>query len=146
MGIEVDRYETLKKTLDKKRYGHPRFYELLDMEAKLHSRKAHDYASDEDALSNFRQVAAFIGVRPAQVALMFLATKFYRLQNLTARGNAPMNESVLDTLNDISIYSKLYRILLEEEDDRKPDLDNGAGYSFVQAHHGWAMVNHDGPE
>ena len=97
----------------KKRYGHPRFYELVDEISELHSRKNHDYATDEDPLSNFKQVAKAVGVEPWVVGMMFIAEKFYRLVNLIERGDVK-NESKEDTLSDMAVYALITRILMEE--------------------------------
>ena len=98
-----------------KRFGHPRFYELVEAEAELHSRKAHDYASQADPLSNFRNVGAVTGLRPWQVGYVMIAVKFFRLVNIFTSGEDALNESPEDSLTDISVYSKLTRIMLEEE-------------------------------
>ncbi len=96
------------------RHGHARFYEILDEMAKLHSAKAHDYAGDEDPLSNFRQVAAAMGLKDWEVGIMFIAVKFYRLINLLARGEDAENEPIEDTLMDLSVYGILTKIMREE--------------------------------
>ncbi len=95
--------------------GHPRFYELLELEAKLHSSKNQDYAKEESPLSNFYLVAESLGIKPSDVALMHIATKYFRIVNLSQEGRDPMNESKEDTLSDMAIYAKIMRILLEEE-------------------------------
>lgn len=107
---------------EEKRYGHPRFYEILENMAKIHSRKAHDYAGDEDPLSNFRQVAAIMrqikgleAIEDWHIGIMFIAVKFFRLINLLARGEDAENEPVEDTLTDSSVYGILTRIMREED-------------------------------
>ena len=98
-----------------RRRGHPRFYELQELEAEIHSRKNQDYAKEESPLSNFYLVAESLGIKPSDVALMHLGTKYFRIVNLTQEGTEPLNESKPDTLTDMSIYAKIMRILLEEE-------------------------------
>lgn len=100
-------------------YGHPRFYELLEEESRIHSDKNHDYASSEDPLKNFREVGKTMGMKAWKVAYFFVVHKFYRLVNLLQSGKTPLNESVPDTLTDMSIYIKLFRILWEEEEEKK---------------------------
>ena len=95
--------------------GHPRFYELLELEAQLHSSKNQDYAKEESPLSNFYLVAESLGIKPSDVALMHIATKYFRIVNLSQEGREAMNESKEDTLSDMAIYAKIMRILLEEE-------------------------------
>lgn len=95
--------------------GHPRFYELLELEAQLHARKNTDYAKEENPLSNFYLVGESLGKRAAEIALMHIATKYFRVVNLWQEGKDALNESMEDTLSDMSIYAKIMRILLEEE-------------------------------
>ncbi len=104
---------------DKRRYGHPRFYEILDKMAALHSSKAHDYATDEDPLTNFRMVGEATFRKPWQVAWQFIATKFFRLVNLLGGTKAPANESIDDSFMDMAVYCILAIIMREEEDAGK---------------------------
>ncbi len=100
-------------TDNEKRYGHPMFYKTLEAMAELHSRKAHDYAGDEDPLSNFRNVAKVIGSTDWEVSIMFLTTKFFRLMNLLDRGDEAENEPIEDTLMDLAVYAILTKIMRE---------------------------------
>ncbi len=95
-----------------KLYGHPRFYEILEEIKEATSRKAHDYASDKDPLSNIKQVAEVIGTEPYMVTFMFIATKFFRVANLLQRDET-LNESIDDSLLDIAVYAILMKILME---------------------------------
>ncbi len=105
-----------------KRYGHPEFYKILERMARLHSAKAHDYATDEDPLTNFRDVAQSMGISPWQVGWQFIATKFYRLVNLWKRAKGPDNESIDDSLMDMAIYCILTIILRGEDNGKKEPL------------------------
>jgi hypothetical protein len=99
-----------------KQYGHPRFYELLEQMAELHSRKNHDYADQADPLSNFKEVAGATGVTPFTVIRMFLATKMARIKQLSVKENLVIGESIRDSLLDLAIYALLGIISLEEAD------------------------------
>ena len=46
--------------------------EFLVHEARILNWKRGEYSSNEDRLQNFREVAAFMGLRPAEVALTYL--------------------------------------------------------------------------
>jgi len=83
-------------------------------------RKRHDYASDDDPLSNFRFVAYVVdfavkkGVRGrALVYLVHIATKLARLIELLGAGKVPNNESIEDTLRDLGVYSQIWRTDLQ---------------------------------
>ncbi len=110
----VDAMEPPKE--DERRYGHPRFYEILDKMAALHSSKAHDYATDEDPLTNFRMVGKATFRKPWQIAWQFIATKFYRLVNLLGGVKDPSNESLEDSFMDMAVYCILAIIMREEEE------------------------------
>lgn len=114
----------LKKDLHKKLKdlkilgGHPRFYELLSQIAELHSKKNSNYAEDSDPLSNLREcekigVSAHIGVA------IRLTDKFSRYIQLLKGKKDLVGESMFDTLLDISVYSLLSIILIEEHQKKK---------------------------
>jgi hypothetical protein len=96
------------------RHGDPRFYQLLEEIAELHSRKNHDYAKTTEPLSNFTRSAAF-GVEPWRGILVRMSDKWSRLEQL-ASGKTPKNESMRDTLIDLSVYSLLCILLHEQAD------------------------------
>ena len=95
------------------RHGHPKFYTLIEEICELHSRKNHDYATDENPLSNFRRSEAF-GV-PAWVGILVrMSDKWSRIEQL-ANGKTAQNESLRDSLIDLAAYALLGIILLEEQ-------------------------------
>lgn len=97
-----------------KRYGHPRFYQLLDEMADTHSRKNHDYADQNDPLSNFKEVALATHLTPFQVLHVFIATKCARIRQLTTKTNLVIGESIKDSLLDLAVYALLWIIHIEE--------------------------------
>jgi hypothetical protein len=100
------------KTRMKTEGGDPRFLAILDEMRSLHQMKAFDYGADEDPLANLRASEDF-GI-PAYVgALIRLNDKVRRLMSLVKKGKLA-NESAIDSMNDISCYAILARILYEE--------------------------------
>ena len=99
---------------NKIRGGHPRFYELLDEIADLHERKNNGYAKDNDPLSNLR-VAESFGIEAYKGVLIRLSDKWSRIQELSKGKQDQVGESLKDTLMDMSIYSLLAIVLLEEK-------------------------------
>jgi len=91
----------------------PKFDALIDEFKRVHSDKNHDYAEDGDPLSNLKACAAF-GVDPFKGVLVRMSDKWSRLQQLTT-GKTPKNESVRDSLKDLSIYAMLAILLLDEK-------------------------------
>jgi hypothetical protein len=110
----MDVEELIKKLKEMKTLGgHPRFYEILLQIAKLHADKNSNYAEDTDPLSNLRECER-MGV-PAHVGVAIrLTDKFSRYTQLLKGKKDLVGESVFDTLLDISIYSLLSIVLIEE--------------------------------
>lgn len=108
-----------------KKYGHPRFYTLLDEMADTHSRKNHDYAEQSDPLSNFREVAEATNLNPFQVLHVFVATKCSRIKQLTKKANLVVGESIKDSLLDLAVYCLLWIIHIEEYESRNTGEDRG---------------------
>ena len=75
--------------------------------------KGEDYAN-EDVLSNFKTAGANIGISAEQQCLSLIATKVARLGNLLS-GKTPNNESVSDSILDLSNYTDLLYCLVNEE-------------------------------
>jgi len=95
-------------------HGHPRFYELLQEMADLHSRKNHDYSGNENPLKNLRECEE-IGVPAWKGILVRLIDKWGRLKTYARTGTFEVkDESVKDTLMDNAVYSLLCIIILEE--------------------------------
>jgi len=76
--------------------------------------KRTDYSSKEDALSNFKQVAAIVGITPEQVCLVLIAVKASRLGNLFIQNLDPQNESIEDSAKDLTIYTMLLQMILQD--------------------------------
>ena len=95
-----------------KKYGHPKFYKLLEEIAELHSRKSRDYAGD-DPLSNLRDFG-WKGV------IVRLGDKWCRIKNFAEREKYEVkDESLKDTLMDNAVYSLLAWILYDDEESNK---------------------------
>jgi hypothetical protein len=75
--------------------------------------KGEDYAN-KDVLSNFKTAGANIGISAEQQCLSLIATKVARLGNLLS-GKTPNNESVSDSILDLSNYTDLLYCLVNDE-------------------------------
>lgn len=96
------------------KYGHKRFYELLEVMADIHNRKNQNYAKIKEPLSNLKMSQEF-GVSPFLGALTRMSDKWSRIVQLAGGKQDKVGESIKDTLLDLSIYSLLAIILYEEE-------------------------------
>lgn len=101
-----------------KRYGHPRFYEILEELMQLHSDKNHDYAGKEDPLSNLKGCEQ-MGI-PAWVGVAIrINDKFSRMVNFVKnRAVLVESEGIKDTFKDMAIYAVLALILIEEDEKK----------------------------
>lgn len=106
------------------KYGHPRFFELTRAEEELHSRKNKDYAGTGDPMGNFNRAAAILKLYPTfpadtnyGVAMIYMLKQFDAAMNLMAERREGQVEGVAERLGDISVYTKLVRIMYEERED-----------------------------
>jgi len=96
--------------------GHPRFNELLEKMSELHADKDHDYSKDGH-LANF-YVSEDFGIPAWKGCLIRLSDKFSRIKSLVKKGNNQVkDESLIDSLQDLAVYSLLTIILLEETEN-----------------------------
>lgn len=106
--------------------GHPMFNPLLFEMSKIHASKNKDYAADKP-LSNLRSCEA-LGIPAYKGCFIRLTDKYQRAANLIASGEGPnvKDETIEDTLIDLSIYSLLTIILLREKmaADQTQQLNN----------------------
>jgi hypothetical protein len=86
----------------------------FDRRWEIREKKAHDYATDVDVLSNFKrtsEICNLFGIdikTPYGIAMLYAILKIDRLSNLVFRNKvAPTNESLLDTIDDLKNYIDL---------------------------------------
>jgi hypothetical protein len=90
-----------------------RFNRILDELRALHDSKQRDYGTSEDPFANVRASSEW-GFRPWVGAMIRATDKIRRLQSYVLNGKLA-NEGVVDSLNDLAVYSIIARILFEEE-------------------------------
>ena len=100
-------------TQNSRTFSDARFKELALSLIELHDKKGRDYGSDEDPLQNLR-ASVNLGIHPWIGCLIRMNDKIFRL-NRFAKKSSLKNESAIDSLRDIAVYSLLATILLEEE-------------------------------
>lgn len=114
--------ERLTMKEDKKQFGHPKFYGMLEQMADLHSRKNHDYAGDSDPLKNLKACTR-LNLEPFIGVMVRLQDKWSRLEEFVKSGQLMVKgESVIDTLMDNAVYS-LLAIIIYEEEQQNQDAD-----------------------
>lgn len=91
----------------------PRFVQITDELVALHLRKQADYGRVGDPFANVRGSADF-GV-PGWVGSLVRANDKMRRLQAAARGQNLVNESVIDSMNDLANYAIIARVLYEQE-------------------------------
>ena len=103
--------------------GHPDFYRKMIELCDLHSSKNHDYASNEDPMSNFTRVGMLADTydiwgwdTPAsfKVATLYMLKQFDAFMNLLKCKKEGKVEGVSDRLGDVTVYSVIMDILYRE--------------------------------
>ena len=87
--------------------------------------KGEDYAN-EDVLSNFKTAGANCGISAELQCLSLIATKVARLGNLLT-GKTPNNESISDSILDLSNYTDLLYCLVNEDITNKVESEKPKG-------------------
>jgi len=80
---------------------------------KIMLGKGDDYAN-EDRLSNFKLAGNICGITPELNCLNLIATKVARL-GVLLQGKEPKNESVQDSILDLSNYSVLLNMIIVDK-------------------------------
>lgn len=104
--------------------GRERFHQILEQLGDTFDRKNAGYAGagNPDPWANFRHAEA-LGIPASTGVLVRISDKFARLQSLTRDpGNDRVGESRVDTALDQAVYSIIYAILLEEEEEKLKNL------------------------
>tara|TARA_R110002020_G_scaffold2471_1_gene11561 strand:- start:457 stop:876 length:420 start_codon:yes stop_codon:yes gene_type:complete len=91
-----------------------RFEELLEDMKKIHDKKRHDYANEDDIFANFRH-SELAGIPSWKGTAIRLGDKFSRLMEFAKKGTLEVkDESIKDTLLDLANYALITHILYEE--------------------------------
>jgi hypothetical protein len=85
---------------------HSLFKDYTELQEKILLSKGDDY-SNTDRLSNFKNTANILNISPQLAALTLIATKVSRISNLLNSNTIPNNESLQDSILDLSNYSFL---------------------------------------
>lgn len=105
-------YKLFKLTLEKEDMPRNKTFDnLMDEIKELHSKKNHDYAADNNPYSNFEFSAQLVAqfTNPVdQVFAGIIGIKIARLGQLLGQGKKPNNESVRDSMRDLTTYCGIW--------------------------------------
>ena len=107
------------------RHGHPDFYKLCEEEMNLYGLKNNDYTFGGDPMGNFKRVACILALypglklsNPATVGIVYLCKQFDAALNMLSKQYEGKVEGQKERLQDVSVYSKIISILIEEQKKR----------------------------
>jgi len=80
---------------------------------ELNEQKGHDYAGDEDALSNLKEAAERLGITPEQVWAVY-ADKHWSAVMTFCREGQVASEPIEGRIRDIMVYGMLLLGLIED--------------------------------
>ncbi len=107
--------------------GHPKFYQILEELAVLHSCKNAQYASLENPLGNFRRGSKMVEKllnskvknKPLAYALILVSKQIDGAMEIVGEGKENTPDSLKEKLYDIAVYSIIAVILSEEGECQK---------------------------
>lgn len=85
---------------------------------ELNTTKGHDYAGDEDALSNFKRNAERLKLTPEQVLMVYLGKHLDAIYTYCAEGQVE-SEPIEGRIDDAILYLLLLKGLVHESLDKK---------------------------
>ena len=100
--------------------GDPRYLALLEEMATLHCKKSADYGLSRDPFANIRASEEF-GIPAWLGAILRGNDKMQRLKSFAVKGKLE-NESVEDSLLDLSAYALIALVLYREKKDKETIL------------------------
>lgn len=108
------------------KYGHPIFYEELGEIARIHGSKNQDYGGG-DPLGNFLECSK-IGIPPLLGIIVRMGDKWSRINSLIRNKGvaAVKDESLIDTLRDLAVYSMLATVIFKLFRFSVPKCDLGS--------------------
>ena len=104
--------------------GHPKFYQILEELAELHSRKNAQYASIENPLGNFKRGSKIVEKllnpavknKPLAYALTLASKQIDGVMEIVGEGKENTPDSLKEKLYDIAVYSVIAVIVSEENE------------------------------
>jgi len=106
--------------------GHDKFIPYALYEIMLHAAKNRDYTKGGDPLGNFNRVAKILSMypgldmgQPYNVALVYMLKQLDAVMWMFSQKYEGEVEGVAERIQDISVYSKLMRILFEESKGKR---------------------------
>ena len=96
---------------------------ITDNMKKTLMSKAIEYANETDRLHNFKTIAQFVGITPAQVAIVLLLKNFTSLKDKIFDGSELKEDFVNEKLGDTLCYLTLLNSVISDskKDSSEPE-------------------------
>jgi hypothetical protein len=94
---------------------------LVEQERDLLNRKGAEYASDDDALDNFKRGAREIGIDPKQILWIYMSKHLSSIKSFIRKGKVLSDEPIAGRIADARNYLFLLQCLIDE-DERTKDV------------------------
>lgn len=93
------------------------FKAIIKEEMELLNKKGAEYASDDDALANFKKRSDDIGIDPKQILWIFLSKHLDSVKYFIKKGQVVSSEPIEGRIQDARNYLFLLQCLIHEEKD-----------------------------
>jgi hypothetical protein len=87
---------------------------LHEWELETSRTKGNEYAGEDDALRNFKEAAADLGLSPLQVCAVHLHKQYCAIMSYARLGHNLSTESLRSRVGDLRLYAALFLALAEE--------------------------------
>lgn len=96
-----------------------RLEELYKSNLEISRKKNADYSTGSDPFKNFR-ACEFLGITSVEKGILVRMTdKMTRISNLLEKDAQVKDESILDSLQDLSNYAMILRVYMEQNEKDK---------------------------
>ena len=113
-----------------KKFGNPRFYELLKEIEELYSKKNKQYNSADDTLGHFKRLSVLMGKilkkdmknKPLATCLAIMSKQIDAVYDMVGENKVDTPDKLEDKFKDIAIYSLICIILSEQCGEYEPKI------------------------
>lgn len=101
-----------------------KFFEvLMNEKTSVIVKKNHDYANNTNCFSNFEFVAKSLNIKVELVFLVLILIKIARIEELINSNKTTSNESLSDSLLDLSNYVDLLNLYISQTEYQKKEYE-----------------------
>lgn len=87
----------------------------FDRLRNLNNTKGKEYSGDADVLSDFKEVAAAVGITPAQALLTYMTKHWRAINSYAADSDLELSEPISGRIDDLILYAHLLDALIADQ-------------------------------